>query len=70
MNNRFAYAILAGKYALEINKAMDIRYQFKRNLLTLVLQDKYILRQNKRSYLNTLFSFIDYSLNIPIDLIH
>ena len=68
MNNRFAYAILAGKYALETKKNMDIRYQFKRKLLTLVLQDQHILRENKRSYLNTLFSFIDYLLYIPIDL--
>ncbi|MDQ0174679.1 RpnC/YadD family protein [Bacillus chungangensis] len=68
MNNRFAYAILAGKYALQTKKDMDIRYQFKRKLLTLVLQDKHILRQNKRSYLNTLFSFIDYLLYIPLEL--
>lgn len=55
-------------YVIKSKNNMNKRYQFKRKLMILIMQDQRIHRRYKRSYLTTLFSFIDYLLYIPNEL--
>ncbi|MDQ0218404.1 hypothetical protein J2S21_001498 [Peribacillus cavernae] len=61
-------AVLAAKFANEAKSDTVKRYRFKRNLMRLVLQKNVFPQEERRIYISTLIYFIDYLLQIPIDL--
>ncbi len=67
-NNPFAIAVLAGKYANEAKNDAEKRYRFKRKLIRLILQKNDYPREEQHIYLSSLIYFIDYLLQIPLDL--
>ncbi|KAB7706541.1 hypothetical protein F9802_10090 [Bacillus aerolatus] len=67
-NNPFAIAVLAGKFANEAKKDAEKRYRFKCQLIQLILQRNAYPQEERRIYLSTLIYFIDYLLQIPIEL--
>ncbi|QQK75331.1 Rpn family recombination-promoting nuclease/putative transposase [Salicibibacter cibarius] len=64
-DNPFAYVVLAGIYMQKSRNDADKRYQFKRRLFELLLQDP---EKNAREYVHSLLYFIDYVLQIPEDM--
>ncbi|MFS0644090.1 hypothetical protein [Siminovitchia sp. 179-K 8D1 HS] len=63
--NPFALAVLAGLYVIKSKKNVDRKYQYKRKLMRLLLQDKMISKEMKREYIQKLFVFIDHVLRLP-----
>ncbi|TFJ94200.1 hypothetical protein [Lentibacillus salicampi] len=66
--NPFAHAVIAGIYASKTKNDSDARYAFKRKLMIQVLQKFSTQQEDTRTYLSTLFYFIDYLLQVPKDL--
>lgn len=64
-DNPFAYAVLAGIYMLKSRKNASKRYQFKRRLLELLLQDP---QKRSQEYIQPLLYFIDYLLEVPEEM--
>ncbi|MCJ7842431.1 hypothetical protein MUB24_16305 [Lederbergia sp. NSJ-179] len=64
-DNPFAHAVLAGIYMLKTRNNASKRYQFKRRLLEFLLQDP---RKNSQEYIQSLFHFIDYLLEVPEEM--
>ncbi|MBM7572701.1 hypothetical protein [Aquibacillus albus] len=67
-NNPFAIAVLAAKYANESKDDEEKRYRFKRKLFRLILQKSSYPPVERRIYIATLIYFIDYLLQIPLEL--
>ncbi|WP_204498968.1 hypothetical protein [Aquibacillus albus] len=67
-NNPFAIAVLAAKYANESKEDEEKRYRFKRKLFRLILQKSSYPPVERRIYIATLIYFIDYLLQIPLEL--
>ena len=67
-NNPFAIAVLAGRYANEAKKDAEKRYRFKSKLIRLLLQKNDYPKEERHIYLSALIYFIDYLLQIPIEL--
>ncbi|MBM7571409.1 hypothetical protein [Aquibacillus albus] len=67
-NNPFAIAVLAAKYANESKDDEVKRYRFKRKLFRLILQKSSYPPVERRIYIATLIYFIDYLLQIPLEL--
>ncbi|WP_338788297.1 hypothetical protein [Metabacillus sp. FJAT-53654] len=67
-SNPFAIAVLAGKLANEAKNDSEKRYRFKRKLIQLVLQKNDYPQEERYIYLSALIYFIDYLLQIPIEL--
>ena len=66
--NPFAIAVLAANFANEAKNDDEMRYRFKRKLFRLILQRNEYPREEKRIYVSTLIYFIDYLLQIPLEL--
>ncbi|TCP29424.1 putative transposase/invertase (TIGR01784 family) [Scopulibacillus darangshiensis] len=64
--NPFSLAVLAGIYMIKGKNNAVQRYQFKRRLLQLLLQGKE--NDYKRKEINALFYFIDFLLEIPLEM--
>lgn len=60
-----ALALLAGQYLVQSKWKPELRYQYKRELIKLVLQDETITRHEKSEVISTLLFFIDKLLAIP-----
>jgi predicted transposase YdaD len=67
-NNPFSIAVLAANYANEAKKDDEKRYLFKRKLIKLILQKTDYPKEERRIYVSALLYFIDYLLQIPIEL--
>ncbi|MGA9225943.1 MAG: hypothetical protein WB217_06325, partial [Mesobacillus sp.] len=67
-SNPFAIAVLAGKYANAAKNDDEKRYRFKYKLMRLVLQKMIQPLDERRIYLSALTYFIDYLLQLPIEL--
>nr|WP_239584165.1 Rpn family recombination-promoting nuclease/putative transposase [Aquibacillus albus] len=67
-NNPFAIAVLAAKYAKESKGDEEKRYRFKRQLFRMILQKNTYPPVERRIYIATLIYFIDYLLQIPLEL--
>lgn len=66
--NPFAIAILAANFANESKNDTEKRFRFKLKLMRLVLRTTNHPSEERRIYLSTLIYFIDYLLQIPIEL--
>lgn len=60
-----ALTLLAGQYLVQSKWKSELRYQYKRELIKLVLQDETITRHEKSEVISTLLFFIDKLLRIP-----
>ncbi|GEN34020.1 hypothetical protein ADA01nite_14800 [Aneurinibacillus danicus] len=60
--NPFSMAVLAGLYVVKSKKDIDARYQFKINLIRLLLEKEW-----QREKIERLFVFIDGLLKLPIE---
>jgi hypothetical protein len=60
--NPFSMAVLAGLYVVKSKKDIDARYQFKINLIRLLLEKEW-----QREKIEKLFVFIDGLLKLPIE---
>ncbi|MFC4025107.1 hypothetical protein ACFOUV_15030 [Oceanobacillus longus] len=67
-SNPFAAAVLAGIYASKTKNESHKRYLFKRKLMIEILQKFSSQREDTRTYLTSLFYFIDYLLRVPAEL--
>jgi len=67
-SNPVAIAVLAGKYANAAKNDDEKRYRFKYKLMRLVLQKMIQPLDERRIYLSALTYFIDYLLQLPIEL--
>ncbi|MGJ9458107.1 hypothetical protein [Oceanobacillus sp. CF4.6] len=67
-SNPFAAAVLAGIYASKTKNESHKRYLFKRKLMIEILQKFSSQHENTRTYLTSLFYFIDYLLHVPDEL--
>lgn len=67
-NNPFAYAVIAGKYANQAKDNTEQRFAFKQKLMKQILRHFPPQHEQSRSYLQALFHFIEYLLQIPGDL--
>ncbi|MCH1626428.1 hypothetical protein [Fredinandcohnia quinoae] len=65
--NPFALAILAGLYVIKSKKNIGLRFQYKQKLMKLLLRDTIVGKEMKREYIQRLFLFIDYILQLPED---
>lgn len=61
-DNLFALALLAGIYVIRSRGSIDQRFQFKRRLFRLLLQEK---QENIRDDVTDLLYFIDFLLDVP-----
>lgn len=66
--NPFAAVVIAGKYAIMYKNDMDKRYHFKRKLMIKILESYPLQQERSRTYITTLFYFIDYLLQTPKEL--
>lgn len=66
--NPFAAAVVAGKYATLYKNDIDQRYHFKRKLMIQILENYSQDQEKSRTYITTLFYFIDYLLQTPEEL--
>ena len=64
-NNPFALAVLAGLYVDKSKKDNEMKYQYKRKLIELLLQDTIKEKEANREILRKLFIFIDHILRLP-----
>ena len=64
-NNPFALAVLAGLYVDKSKKDNEMKYQYKRKLIELLLQDTIKEKEANREILRKLFVFIDHILRLP-----
>ncbi|MBT2692823.1 hypothetical protein [Bacillus sp. ISL-55] len=67
-SNPFSIAVLAAKYANAAKNDDEKRYRFKYKLMRLVLQKMNQPLDERRIYLSALTYFIDYLLQLPIEL--
>lgn len=67
-NNPFALAILAGKYVSETKNDYKKRYQYKRELIRIIIEKMNHPEEQNQLYLSALTYFIDYVLQIPLEL--
>ncbi|MDC3416676.1 hypothetical protein [Aquibacillus salsiterrae] len=67
-DNPFAMAILAAKYVHETKDDVEKRYQFKIKLMKILSQKRKYPHEYNRMYISVLIYFIDYLLQIPLEL--
>jgi len=67
-NNPFAYAVIAGKYANQAKNNAEQRFAFKQKLMKQILKRFPLHDEQSRIYLQGLFHFIEYLLQIPDNL--
>ncbi|MDC3418362.1 Rpn family recombination-promoting nuclease/putative transposase [Aquibacillus salsiterrae] len=66
--NPFAIAILAAQYANQTRNNDEKRYRFKYKLFKMILQKAHYPSNEQRMYIASLLYFIDYLLQIPVEL--
>src|SRR5690625_1655073 len=67
-NNPFAYAVIAGKYANQAKNNTEQRFAFKQRLMKQILKRFPLHDEQSRIYLQAIFHFIEYLLQISNDL--
>lgn len=63
--NPFALAVLAGLYLIKSKKDINLKFQYKRKLMRLLLQDRMKGNDIKREYIQKLLVFIDHIIKLP-----
>src|SRR5699024_3751809 len=69
-SNPFAIAVVAGIYASKSKQDVEIRYEFKKSLITSILEKYETAEGMTIDHLNSLIYFVDYLLKLPEEMKH
>src|SRR5699024_5177640 len=67
-SNPFATAVIAGIYASRSKRNIEVRYEFKRSLVTSILEKYEIADEAAINHLNKLIYFVDNLLKLPEEM--